>query len=140
MKFRVNKCAKIWKKNAEKNLSGKKSNFNFQNRGYFRKKIIRKSFETSVIISLKNEKFPILGVLCKTFFIGKKSNFNFQNRGYFRKKIIRKSFETSVIISLKKEKFPILGVLCKTFFIGKYSNFNFQNRGYFVKKNVPQIS
>ena len=38
MKFRKNKFAVFWKNNSEKNLNGKKSNFKFQNRGYFRKK------------------------------------------------------------------------------------------------------
>ena len=38
MKFRWTYFFPIWKKNAEKILSGKKSNFKFQNRGYFGKK------------------------------------------------------------------------------------------------------
>jgi len=38
MKFREDKFGPISKKNAEKILNGKKSNFKFQNRGYFGKK------------------------------------------------------------------------------------------------------
>ena len=72
-------------------LSGKKSDFKFKNRGYFGKKMFRKSFETSLIISLEKDNFPYLAVLRKTFLIGKYSNFNFQNRGYFGEKNIPQS-------------------------------------------------
>ena len=48
--------------------------------GIFGKKMFRKSFETSLIISLKKDNLPYLAVLGKTFLIGKYSNFNFQNR------------------------------------------------------------
>ena len=50
------------------------------------KKMFRKSFETSLIISSEIIKFARKIVLCKSFSIGKKSNFNFQNRRYFEKK------------------------------------------------------
>ena len=54
--------------------------------GFGGKKMFRKSFETSLIISSEIIKFARKIVLCKSFSIGKKSNFNFQNRGYFEKK------------------------------------------------------
>ena len=44
---------------------GKKSNFNFQNRGEFVKKMFRKCVETSVIISLDKGNLPRLAILGK---------------------------------------------------------------------------
>ena len=38
IKFRWNKCAEFWKILKKLFFSGKKSNFKFQNRGYFGKK------------------------------------------------------------------------------------------------------
>ena len=38
IKFRWNKCAAIWKICEKHFFTGKKSDFKFQNRGYFRKK------------------------------------------------------------------------------------------------------
>ena len=51
--------------------------------GIFGKKMFRKSFETSLIISLKKDNLAYLAVLRKTFLIGKYSNFNFQKVGVF---------------------------------------------------------
>ena len=42
--------------------------------------MFRKSFETSLIISLKKDNMPYLAVFRKTFLIGKYSNFNFQKK------------------------------------------------------------
>ena len=53
MKFRWKKFAVFWKILKNLFFCGKKSNFNFQNRGYFGKKMFRKFLESSVIISLK---------------------------------------------------------------------------------------
>ena len=52
MKFRQDKYFPMWKKNAEKMINGKKSNFKFQNRGIFGKKMFCQVIETSVIISV----------------------------------------------------------------------------------------
>merc|ERR1711951_127836 len=53
----------------------------------FRKKIFRKFFETSVIISFsKGNSLSFVKKKSKTFLSGKKSNLNFQNRGFFWKK------------------------------------------------------
>ena len=74
---------------------GKYSNFKFQKSGNFGsnslweiggfgdQKMFRKSFETSLIISLKKDNLRILAVLRKTFSIGKYSNFKFQKSGNF---------------------------------------------------------
>ena len=64
----------------------KKIRLQVENRGYFWKKKFFKSFETSVIISLKKDNLPYLAVFRKKNSIGKYSNFKFQNRGYFEKK------------------------------------------------------
>ena len=63
----------------------KKIRLQFENRGYFWKKNFFKSFETSVIISLKKDNLPYLAVFRKKNSIGKYSNFKFQNWGYFEK-------------------------------------------------------
>ena len=68
MKFRYDKCAAIWKKNAEKNINGKKSDFKFQNRGNFGETKFRKILETSVIVSSQKDHSRYLGNLRKTFF------------------------------------------------------------------------
>ena len=86
MKFRVNKFAKFWKICEKVFLSEKNPTSSCKIGGFGRQKIIRKSFQTSVIISFKKEKNAISALLRKTFFSGKYSNFNFQNRGYFVKK------------------------------------------------------
>ena len=101
MKFRVNKCAKIWKISKKLFLTGNKSNFKFQNRGYFREKNIPQICWNFVHNKIVIIKFAEFWKICeKLFFTGKKSNFKFQNRGYFRKKMFRKIYQTSVIISL----------------------------------------
>ena len=64
-------------------LIGKYSNFNFQNRGYFVKKMFRKFVETSVIISLNRDNWLYLTQKFQKKLSGKKSSFNFQNRGFF---------------------------------------------------------
>ena len=112
----------------------KKIRLQFENRGYFWKKKFFKSFETSVIISLKKDNLPYLAVFRKKNSIGKYSNFKFQNWGYFEKMsqnpygqqalfYMKKKFsnlsETSLIISLKKDNLPILAVLQKKKFYRK---------------------
>ena len=52
IRFRWNKCAAIWKICEKHFFTGKKSDFKFQNRGYFGKKMFREFLENSVIISL----------------------------------------------------------------------------------------
>ena len=126
----------------------KKIRLQVENRGYFWKKKFFKSFETSVIISLKKDNLPYLAVFRKKNSIGKYSNFKFQNRGYFEKMsqnpygqqalfYMKKKFsnlsETSLIISLKKDNLPILAVLQKKNSTGKYSNFKFQKVGILVQ-------
>ena len=53
--------------------------------GFGDKKMFRKSFETSLIISLKKDNLPYLAVFRKKNYIGKYSNFKFQNRWDFEK-------------------------------------------------------
>jgi len=71
---------------------GKKSNFNFQNRGYFlEKNNPPKKFLWFFYFFYRNKpqvkkKYPIFENFSKKFSIGKKSDFKFQNRGYFVKK------------------------------------------------------
>ena len=83
MQFRYDKFAvswKIWKKLFYR----KKIQLQvFKIGGFGDKKMFRKSFETSLIISLKKDNLPYLAVLCKTFSIGKYSNFKFQKSGNF---------------------------------------------------------
>ena len=68
-------------------LSGQKSNFNYQNRGYFVKKMFRICVETSVINSLGGGNSPYFAKKFQKYSeVKKKSNFNFQNRGFFGKK------------------------------------------------------
>ena len=59
----------------------KKIRLQVENRGYFWKKNFFKSFETSVIISLKQDNLPYLAVFRKKNYIGKYSNFKFQKVG-----------------------------------------------------------
>ena len=51
-----------------KTFIGKKSNFNFQNRGYFLKKIFRKCVETSVINSLSRYNLPYFVIKFQKYF------------------------------------------------------------------------
>ena len=51
--------------------------------GFGDTKMFRKSFETSLIISLKKDNLPILAVLRKKISTGKYSNFKFQKSGNF---------------------------------------------------------
>ena len=65
-------------------LSGKKSNFNFQNRGYFREKNV-----PQISLNFGHNQFIVRSLtifqqlFSKSFLSRQKSNFNFQNRGYF---------------------------------------------------------
>ena len=78
----------VFSKICEKLFSiGKKSDFKFQNRGYFVKKNIPQiswnfghNYFTERWFMIFRQK------ISKTFLSGQKSNFNFQNRGYFAKK------------------------------------------------------
>ena len=84
MKFRWTYFFPIWKKNAEKFLSGKKSNIKFQNRGYFGEKNV-----PQISLNFGHNQFIVRSLtifqqlFSKSFLSRQKSNFNFQNRGYF---------------------------------------------------------
>ena len=65
-------------------LSGQKSNFNFQNRGYFgQKKYSVNFFKLQSQLVYRKVIKHISAKIFKKFLSGQKSNFNFQNRGYF---------------------------------------------------------
>ena len=85
MKFRWKKFAVFWKICENLFFTRKKSDLKLKIGGIFGKKKFFKSFETSVIISLKKDNLPYLAVFRKKNSIGKHSNFKFQNRGYFEK-------------------------------------------------------
>ena len=65
---------------------GKKSDFNFQNRGYFVKKLFRKFLETSFIGSLENAYSLYTAKNFKNFFKWKKIQLEFSKSGIFWEK------------------------------------------------------
>jgi len=134
--FRWNKHIQF-SKICEKLFSiGKKSDFKFQNRGYFGQKNMPQiswnfghNYFTERWFTIFRQK------ISKTFLSGQKSNFKFQNRGYFAKKNLSQmswnfghNYFTERWFTIFRQK------ISKTFLSGQKSNFNFQNRGYFAKK------
>ena len=92
--------------------------------------------EILLIISSEKEKFLVLAVFRKTFFIGKKSNFNFQNRGYFVKKIFRKCVQTSVINSFGRDNSPYFAKKFQKYFeVEKNPTSIFKIVDFLEKKN-----
>ena len=104
MKFRYYKFGPISKKIAEKIINGKRSNFKFQNRGYFGKKksnsrLVAGNFslekknlrfaETSLMISLQQINVPQFGKNVKKNFCRKKIQLQVSKLGVFCDKKIK---------------------------------------------------
>ena len=88
IKFTWKKFAVFWKILKNLFFCGKKSNLNFQNRGYFGKKMFRKFLETWHTFRTPKVIFFNFRKSARK----KKSNFNFQNRGYFGEKKCSSNF------------------------------------------------
>ena len=120
---------------------GKKSDFKFQNRGYFGQKNIPQiswnfghNYFTERWFTIFRQK------ISKTFLNGQKSNFKSQNRGYFGKKILRKVFQTSVIISWWEAHAQHFGKNNqKLFEVEKNPTSNFKIGGILPKKYSAKI-
>ena len=85
IKFTAYKSSVFWKICEKLFLSEKKSNFKFQNRGYFPKKMFRKFLETSVMISLLNDNSLYFGKQLKKKIRGKNQNLIFKIEDFLKK-------------------------------------------------------
>ena len=81
-----------WKKSAKNFFSGKKSDFKFQNRCYFGKKLFRIFLESSVIISLRGGDSRYWAKTFKNIFKWTKIRLQFSKSGVFRGKKVSQIF------------------------------------------------